>query len=137
MGFTYYNNLILLSDKSDASIEKLFLKIKEFYKKDTREIKITLDEDEITLAFVNWNLYVGFSDEDHVLEESKEMAEMSAKGKVEQSIIASCKARFEMSADLDPNMDFFNDSCYVLEMMESFKDVFVFDSNDSSFVNLK
>lgn len=137
MGFTYYNNLILLSDKSDASIEKLYNKLKEFYKKDTREIKITLDEDEITLAFVNWNLYVGFSNEDNVLEESKEMAEMSAKGKAEQNEIAKCKTRFEMSADPDPNMDFFNDSCYVLEMIESFNDVYVFDSNDSSFMNLK
>lgn len=136
MGFTYYSYLILLSDQSNATIERLYNKLKDFYQKDTRDIKIVLEENEITIMFNNWNLYIGYSDEEYVLEESKEMAVNSAKGKPEQEKIAGCKARFEMSADPDPNMDFFNDSCYVLEEIEKFNAVYVFDSNDSSFINI-
>src|SRR5690349_8249106 len=108
MGFTNYSNLIMLSDNSDASLEKLMSKLEDFYGKDNRAVKIILDKNVIRLKINNWNLHIGFSNESHVLIESIELADQYAKGKAEYETISKCKARFEMEADPDPNMDFFN-----------------------------
>jgi hypothetical protein len=136
MAFANYSNLILFSNNSDASPEKLKAKLEDVYRNDERSVKITADKNIITVTIKGWNLYVGYSNEDHVLIESQEIASEFANGKPEQDLISKCRARFEMSADADPDMEYFNDSCFVLQEIESFKEVFVFDTNESSFMNI-
>ena len=136
MGYTFYSYLIMLSDNSDATLEKLKNMLEDIYSKDDRNIKISLDQNCITLTIDNWNLYIGYSSESHVINESREISEQFAEGMPEQSTIAKCKARFEMSANPDPDMSFFNDSCFVQERIESFNEVFIFDTNESTFTNI-
>ncbi|TND04098.1 MAG: hypothetical protein FD123_3869 [Bacteroidetes bacterium] len=136
MGYTFYEYLILIAPDSDATLEKLKIKLEDFYKNDERKVQITLSDRTITLNIDGYNLYVGYSDAEHVQAESQEIAESSAEGKPQQSVIASCKARFEMHGDDDEDMDYFNDSLYVQEEIETFKGVFVFDSFNGEFMNV-
>jgi len=137
MSYKTYSNLILISDHSDASsLEELKTKLEDFYKKDNRNIQIILNNEQLCLKVESWTLYINYSNEKNVLIESKEIANQFVKEELLKAKIASCKGRFEMFADPDPNMDFFNDSCFVIQAMESFKEVFVFDTNNSSFTNI-
>ncbi|MGZ4043154.1 MAG: hypothetical protein ACXVNM_00110 [Bacteroidia bacterium] len=136
MGYAFYSFLFLLGEDSNASLEKLKTELNDFYKEDDRPVKLLLSDKLLTLCIYDWKLYVRYSNESHIKKESQEMAESFAMDKPEKHSIAACSARFEMSADPDINMDYFNDSLFVQEKIENFKNVYVFDSNASAFVNI-
>jgi hypothetical protein len=61
----------------------------------------------------------------HVLVESQELA---AKFEHPQkAIMATCDRRLTTVGDADPNMNYFNDYVYVLEVLEDLPHVFVYD----------
>lgn len=136
MGFTYYSYLVLLPDSTPVSLTDLYERLKKAYVNDTRNVDIELDLTRVVLAIDGWTLRIYLSDDEHVADESRELAEEFAKGHPKQERISGCKRRFETGADSDSNMDFFNDSLTVLDAMESFGEVYVFDSNTPGFSNL-
>lgn len=136
MGFTYYSYLILLAPDTDATIEGLKSNLDSFYANDERTVKIDLNGNDLTVNIDGYNLYVHYSNESHVIEESEEIANDAAIGLKEFDVIKSCTSRFELHGDPDYDMDYFNDSLYLQEEMEKFKGVFIFDTMDGNFVNL-
>jgi len=136
MGYAFYSFLILIGENSDASLKKLRTELDDFYKNDERPVKLLLSETTFTLCVYDWKLYVKYNNEPHVVKESMKLAESFAMDKPQKSAISACRARFEMSADPDINMDYFNDSLFVQEKIENFKNVYVFDSNAGSFINI-
>ncbi len=73
----------------------------------------------------------------HVLEESREMAELFAVRRPEQSRIAACGVRVEIAGSEDGQMEYFNHYCVVVEVIESLGTVYTFDSSSAQFMNLE
>ncbi|MBA3664653.1 MAG: hypothetical protein H0W61_10640 [Bacteroidetes bacterium] len=136
MSYAFYSFLILIGEGSNASIEDLKTELNDFYKDDARGVKLTLNGSLLTLNVNDWKLYIRYNSDSHVLKESQELAEEFAGDKPEKNQIAVCASRFEMSADPDVNMDYFNDSLFAQEKIEDFSNVFVFDANARGFLNL-
>lgn len=136
MSFSYYSYLILIPETTDITLEAYKNALEEFYADDDRQIIISLDNGQITLAINMWELYITYADEPHVLLESEEMAAEYANGMPHQNAIAGCAARFETTAMDDPDMEFFNDSLYVQEAAESIGQVYIFDPQGDGFENL-
>jgi tetratricopeptide (TPR) repeat protein len=123
MGYNYYNYLVPI--ERSAEPRALFDQITEKFaaKFTTERIR-----DTITVKFDDWKMWVHFSEEPHVIIESQEMAENSGRPE-----LADCPARLEIHAEDDPNMDYFNEHLYVLEVIEPNKGVYIFDPVNGTF----
>lgn len=129
-----YEHLILISDNSEITIAKLVAKL-ETINWGTREVEIKTYIDSINVIIDDWCLAIGLNQAEHVIEESKEIAnEFAQKHQLYQEI-STCKKRFEISGEPDFDMIYFNDFCFVLEKIESFKGVYTFDKHEG-FVNI-
>lgn len=131
-----YEYLILISDTSDFSMEGLEQNLRSFYaRNEDRKVGIERIDDEITVAIKNFPFFIELSGAPHVLEESAEIAESWKGNPAEKSKIAACSRRLEMHAQgQDFNMDYFNDSLYILGEMETFEGIYVYDPGQDSFV---
>lgn len=136
MSYTYYSYLGLIPDPTPASLTDVYERLKKAYENDKRDVEVELGRTRVVLVIDEWTMRIYLSDAVHIQSESRELADEFAKGHPKQENIAACKRRFETSADSDGNMDFFNDSLTVLEIMESFGEVYIFDSNTPEFTNL-
>jgi len=132
MGYEYYTSQVFISESSDFSLTGLKEKLENFYKSDERDVKITMTADSITVNINNYSFYIGLNEESYVSEEIREIAE-SINHQKDNTIISNCKKRLEISADEDFDMDYFNDSLYISEQIEEFKDVFIFDPQENKF----
>lgn len=127
-----YEHLILVSNDSDIALKDVYTKLVSFYEQDERNVKVSFTSNNIHIKIENFAFYVSWNEEEYVLEESQEMEEFAIKNK---EVIKTCKKRIEMSdTGNDPETSYFNDSLYILEIIESFKNVYVFHSYDESFL---
>lgn len=128
-----YEYLILVSDNSDITLKDVYDKLEAFYEKDERQVKISFTSNNIHIKVENFAFYVSWNEEEYVLEESQEMEEFAIKNK---EMIKACKRRIEMSdTGNDPDTNYFNDSLYIMEILESFKDVYVFNPHEGTFMD--
>ena len=77
----------------------------------------------------NWSLRVHWEDEPHVQAESVEIASLVAANEEDAQIIRTCRRCITTAGDADPNMLFFNDYVFVLEVLDSIPDLYIFDQN--------
>lgn len=148
MGHTYYKVHVLIHPRSALTFESLV----EALKKRFRNVEVgtnlcvltwqhfsaSLDIDlEDVDKIPRWSMRVYWEDEPHVLEEALEIAQDHAHELNESELkeIAMCDKRISTAGDPDPNMDFFNDYVHVLEVFETFSDVFVLDPQAGQFLN--
>lgn len=136
MGYTYYSYLALIPDGTAVTLDTLYDKIKNAYQNDSRGATVERGNTRVLLDIDGWTMRIYLSDAEHVISESRELADEFAKGHPKHDAIAACKRRFETAADSDHNMDYFNDSITIQEVMESFGEVYIFDSNTPEFTNL-
>jgi len=133
MAYSYYNYLILVSSESNISFENLQKACEKLLAMGCKNIE-TLDE-SLTLEFAEkYKFYLKLNKENHVVEESIEIAQQDFLVDKKKENIASCTSRYEMSADTDPNMDYFNESLFIIEIFEKFTGVFIFDPNSGEFL---
>jgi hypothetical protein len=122
MGFIFYEYIGLIKSGSDTSLEALEQELRKEYANSKKPVSIKREIDSITVTIDNYKFRVYFSDGSHVGEESKEMAGVFAidagGNPVNKADIENCTRRFEMAGDDDANMDYFNDSLYVIDSME-------------------
>lgn len=133
MASTFYSYLAFLTPASDANLIVLKNNLKNFYAKPVIENKpeIILDDNQITILFEDdYRLYIAFSEEIYVNEEALELAQESEldwnENAVDKTKLESCQKRFEIWGDDDFDMDYFNDSLFVIEEIEKFDDVIIF-----------
>ncbi|MDZ7897465.1 MAG: hypothetical protein U5N85_05480 [Arcicella sp.] len=121
--FDTYENFILIASNSNFEIISFIEKVKNAlqYKNYTLEI----EDNRFYFKIDDWVLWLTYNENDSILEESQEMAEM-VKDEEKRKKIATCSKRIEMIATDDPNMDYFNEHLYILEAAQEFTDVFVF-----------
>jgi hypothetical protein len=131
-----YEHLILITFDSDFDYFRLTKYLKDFYARtDKRKVNIELQGDTLIVLVEKYPFYLLLSDEPHVLEESAEMAEAWTGDPAEKSRIAQSGRRLEMRTDRpDPEMKYFNDSLYILEAVEEFDGVYIFNAASGEFV---
>lgn len=134
--FKMYDYLAMISENSTLTLELLKEKLEKFYSKNERKIDISLTDKSIHLQIENFTFYISLNDDDYVLIESHDIAKNFAVLRTDREQIASCKKRIEISdTDNDDDVDYFNDSLYIIEILESFSGVFVFNPQDGTFMD--
>lgn len=131
-----YDYLAMVSEDSTISLESLKEKLDKFYASDDRNTSISLHDQSIHLQIENFTFYISWNEDEYVLIESHDIAKNFATQRADKDQIASCKKRIEMSdTNDDIDVDYFNDSLYIMEIMESFSGVFVFNPQDGNFMD--
>ena len=134
MGYVYYENLVFISESSDFSLLILKEKLDTFYKTDDRKINTTIVEDTINVKIDNYEFYIGLNEESYVADEIREIVEDCAKDRDDKDVLLTCKKRLEISGgDEDFDMDYFNDSLYINEKIQEFKNVFIYNPQENKF----
>lgn len=133
MANTFYSYLAFITPTSDASLIAIKNNLETFYEKPVIENKpeIVLENDQITIAFEDdYHLYIAFSQEEYVNEEALEIASEHDldwnENAVDKAKLETCHKRFEVWGDDDFDMDYFNDSLFIVEEIERFSDVIIF-----------
>ncbi|MBS7231424.1 hypothetical protein KHA90_10350 [Flavobacterium psychroterrae] len=133
MANTYYSYLAFIAPTSDASLMALKNNLDAFYESVTEnKPEIVLESDKINLVFEDdYHLYIAFSEEAYVNEEALEIAGESKldwnETAFDKAKLETCNKRFEVWGDDDFDMEYFNDSLYIIEEIERFTDVIIFN----------
>jgi hypothetical protein len=131
MAYTFYQYLAFIQPDSDADLTVLKNNLESFYEKSGRRPNISQIDKMITVDFNNYKFEISFSDGSHVIEEAAEIANDRATDYAENSFdkekLKTSSKRFEISGEDDIDMDYFNDSLFIVETIEKFRGVIVFD----------
>jgi hypothetical protein len=132
MGFTTYASMLMIP--ADHPItwpelqERISARFNALVSKPRSQHRI-IHSDALTKIRVGvWELRVSWQADLDVVVESKEIAQFATKGRSDKAIVESCNRRVTTAADPDPDMNYFNDYVYVLEILQALPDVYVFDN---------
>ncbi|KAF2517014.1 hypothetical protein [Flavobacterium foetidum] len=136
MAYSFYSHLAFLPPSSNADLAVLKNHLETFYARPviTDKPKIILNGKQITVTFKDgYNFYIYLSEEKHVNQEALEIAEdleedWNEKPFDKEKLKASNK-RFELWGDQDFDMDYFNDSLFIVNQIEKFDDVIIFQNH--------
>lgn len=131
MGYTFYRYLAFIQPGSDADLHVLKSSLEEFYAKGVHPPSIRLADKTITVAFDSYNFFIHLSDEPHVIKEAIEIADDSLTDwndkHFNKDILKISNRRFEMWGERDDDMDYFNDSLFIVGIIEQFNGITVFN----------
>lgn len=133
MATTFYSYLAYIQPKSNGDLFLLKENLESFYDNETtaERPEITLDDNQINITFDDgYQFYIFFSEGEHVNQEAKEIAEEFEldwnETPFDKEKLKTCQKRFEVWGDDDIDMDYFNDSLFVIEQIEKFAGVIIF-----------
>lgn len=133
MSNTFYSYLAFITPASDAGLVVLKDNLEIFYARPAIEDKpeIVLENNQITIIFDNeYRLCIVFSEEEYVNEEALEIAQEHSldynQNAFDKTQLETCYKRFEIWGDDDFDMDYFNDSLFVIEAIEKFNGIIIF-----------
>jgi hypothetical protein len=131
MAYTFYQYLAFIQPDSDADLTVLKNNLESFYAKSGRRPNISQIGKVITVDFDNYKFEISLSDGSHVIEEAVEIANDRvtdyAENNFDKEKLKTSSKRFEISGENDIDMDYFNDSLFIVETIEKFRGVIVFD----------
>lgn len=135
MANTFYSYSAYISPYSNADIQVLKEYLDVFYNESDTGDKpqIVLSDNQITITFnAEYNFYVYLSNEKHVNEEAVEIAdylETDWNEKVyDKEKLKTAVKRFEVWGDPDFDMDYFNDSLFIIDQIEKFNEIIIFQN---------
>jgi len=132
-----YETLILVAPSSSIHDDHVASALAQLYpESNSPSPTITNKGSYYCISWPQFTFELGLSKLPHVIEESKEIADQFAKGLPQQDLIAQCFSRVELVGDDDPEMQYFNDYCYIVEAIEKLGTVFTFDQGSCKFMNL-
>jgi len=133
MAKTFYSYLAYIQPTSNADIKLLKTNLDDFYSNQDNEYRpsISISNNEIKLTINrDYHFYINLSNEPHVIEEAIEFSENSKNDWAENPFdikkLKSCNKRFEIWGEEDYDMDYFNDSLFIIEQIEKFSDIIIF-----------
>ena len=129
MGYTYYKHMVMIPDRIEFDAEQLYALIKQKFAT-FDNVNVNKHDNHIQIQVKQWVYHLFWVNESHVLIESEEIANIFAKKREDQKIIASSKIRIDGYGSADPDMEFFNYYVYVVEALETIIDVYHFQSDD-------
>lgn len=129
MSHSFYNYMALLEPDSDADLNKLADRLQKRFAASKALIQVQPGKEQLTVTIDEYVFTIYASDSAHVIAESKELAdafkEDYAGNPVERDNVASCARRFEVSGAADYEMNYFNESLFILECIETFNGVII------------
>ncbi|WP_343616815.1 hypothetical protein [Flavobacterium sp.] len=131
MANTFYSYSAYITPSSNADITVLKDYLEDFYQEENPEI--LLSDNEIKITFDNeYNFYIYLATEEHVNQEALEIADDLEtdfnENLYDKEKLKASKKRFEMWGDPDFDMDYFNDSLFLIEQIEKFNDIIIFQN---------
>lgn len=131
MANTFYSYSAYITPSSNADITVLKDYLEDFYQEENPEI--LLSDNEIKITFDNeYNFYIYLATEEHVNQEALEIADDLEtdfnENLYDKEKLKASKKRFEMWGDPDFDMDYFNDSLFIIEQIEKFNDIIIFQN---------
>ncbi|MCP2028954.1 hypothetical protein L1276_004133 [Flavobacterium sp. HSC-32F16] len=135
MANTFYSYSAYISPVSNADITVLREYLETFYQESDNADKpqIVLKDNAITITFDDqYKFYIYLSDEKHVNEEAAEIADYLEEDWNENTYdkekLKVSQKRFEIWGDQDFDMDYFNDSLFIIDQIEKFSDIIIFQN---------
>lgn len=133
MANTFYSYLAFIQPTSNADIKILKSYLDDFYSNQQKDDKptLTLSLDEITLTFNNsYHFFICLSKEEFIIEEADEFSKDRnndwSEKPFDKEKLKTCDKRFEIWGEEDYDMDYFNDSLFIIEQVEKFSDTIIF-----------
>jgi hypothetical protein len=125
MANSFYSYLAFILPGSNANIDTLKNGLTDFYGRPVIDDQpaISIDENEITVRFSDdYTFHIAFSAETHVNIEARELAEEQAldwnEHPFNKAALAQSNSRFEIWGEEDYDMDYFNDSLFIIQKIE-------------------
>jgi hypothetical protein len=133
MGYTYYRvEMLIPADMPLTFLEIVRALQVKFSSLSTRQVVVS--EKHCEVRHNGWALRIHWEEEAGVVDEIKEFVYRKAANRPDQARIASFNRLVTTAADPDPNMDYFNDYVFVLEVLENFAGTYLFDPNNGTFI---
>ncbi len=134
MSYTPYRVLALIPSEMDLDFATVIEAVRAKFSRQTSPPQIDHAADMCTLRRGDWSFRFYWEASPHVLMESQDIAERAAAQGFDESTVAACARRISTAGDPDPDMLHFNDYVYVLEVLEGFKGIYLFDPYDGKFI---
>src|SRR5207237_402271 len=125
--------LALIAPETDCDFASVVKALRTVYRQNA-SVQIDERETNCFLRFADWTFRIYWEAEPHVVIESREIAVKFPSAGIDSAVIASCARRITTGGDSDPDMLHFNDYVHVLEVLERFKGVYLFDPYDRKFL---
>ncbi|SHG30693.1 hypothetical protein [Flavobacterium johnsoniae] len=131
MANSFYSYSAYISPSSNADIKVLKEFLDAFYQESDN--KIILNDNQITITFDDeYNFYIYLAEEEHVNQEALEIADYLEEDwnetPYDKEKLKVSKKRFEVWGDSDFDMDYFNDSLFIIDQLEKFNDIIIFQN---------
>ena len=131
MANTFYSYSAYITPSSNADITVLKDYLEDFYQEENPEILLSNNEIKITFDD-EYNFYIYLATEEHVNQEALEIADDLEtdfnENLYDKEKLKASKKRFEMWGDPDFDMDYFNDSLFIIQQIEKFNDIIIFQN---------
>lgn len=118
-----YRSIALISPQSDFSLDGL----ERAFRKHLEGLQVVRSGTRFRISVDRWEMALTMWSGAEVLEESGEIARRYAAGRPDRDEIASCERRLEIQGGADPRKAHCNDYIVVVECLEAFRGVKVFD----------
>jgi hypothetical protein len=128
-----YGYFIFDKNIKERTLEKIQTILETHYLNSAGKPDIQLNDKLLTLKFNDYKFHFVLNDEKWIIEESKEIAEDLANHRSDKGEIAHCSTRIEFDGDDDFDMDYFNESLFILDELSKCKDYVILDYNHGTF----
>ncbi len=130
-----YESLVLIHPDTPITSAAFASELRRYYERSEQPPTIVeCSESRLEIRFTDCIFYVDHDRSAHVVEESAELAEEFGEDTGKQDRIAACTSRFDIRADDDPDMNYFNDYLYIVESCQRLGEVYPFDTSSATFL---
>jgi hypothetical protein len=128
-----YSFLIYTKPNFSKNIVNIKQEMELFFEKFEEKPIFYLKEEELKISYNDYNFYIAINDEPYILEELSEILEEEQNdytgNPINKNEIIQSKYRFELWGDDDFDMDYFNESLFIIEFFESDSNYVIFEVN--------
>jgi hypothetical protein len=129
-----YEAMALLTPGNAVTLADVEDKLSQFYSRNSQEVQFSRQDGKLQIRLRNWSCTLIHNSDSSVIKESQEMATLFATNRPDKAIIASCDSRYEIECAPDPNMENFNEFIFILEQLDSFADIKVWEAATQEFI---
>ena len=133
MSQSFYSYMVYILPESDLTLASLKEKLEKFFSYD-KNLKIKSSEKQIILTFEDgYSFNIILNENDYVKVECQEMSEYKKLDyndhPFDKEKLKKSSSRLELWGDEDYDMEYFNESLYILKEIETFKNIVIFSMN--------
>ena len=133
MANSFYSYLAFIQPNAKITFDDIKTNLEEFYANKKGKPTITQSKSNMVLTFKDYQFSIHYSNEKHVIEEAREIADRTdvdwADNKIDKEKLKECSSRFEIWGEEDFDMDYFNDSLFIIETIEKLDGLIIFYVN--------